>query len=138
MTLSAVGSIQGRTTFSVKSVVHHHKTFLRTSNIVTLDSALHNQMPVNVDNHALFSLLLVPLPPFIAGGSIAVIRTHLKNVFWSNIFVGAAFQILDIQQYASGLRPTKLIGLDGKSRSAGKLGPAAILNQNPTFEMGSS
>jgi hypothetical protein len=79
-------------------------------------------MSVNVDNHTRFSLLLVPLPPFIAGGSIAVIRTHLKNVFWSNIFVGAAFQILDIQQYASGL----------------KLGPAAILNPNPTFEMGSS
>jgi len=95
-------------------------------------------------------LLLVLLPPFIAGGSIAVIRTHLKNVFWSPAFggIGAAFQILDIQQYASGLRPTKFIGSDGKSRSAGKLGPAArvpakplgedgILNQNPTFEMGS-
>jgi len=49
------------------------------------------------------------------------IRTHLKNVFWPNIFVGASFQILDIQQYASGL----------------KLGPVAILNQNPIFEMGS-
>jgi len=49
-------------------------------------------------------------------------RTHLKNVFWPNIFVGASFQILDIQQYASGL----------------KLGPAAILNQNPIFEIGSS
>jgi hypothetical protein len=47
------------------------------------------------------------------------VRTHLKNVFWPNIFVGASFQILDIQQYASGL----------------KLGPAAILNQNPIFEM---
>jgi len=49
------------------------------------------------------------------------IRTHLKNVFWPNIFVGASFKILDIQQYASGF----------------KLGPAAILNQNPIFEMGS-
>jgi hypothetical protein len=47
--------------------------------------------------------------------------THLKNVFWPNIFVGAPLQILDIQQYASGL----------------KLGSAAILNQNPIFEMGS-
>jgi hypothetical protein len=46
-------------------------------------------------------------------------------------------QILDIQPYASGLRPTKIIGSDGKSRSAGKLGPAAILNQNPIFEMAS-
>jgi hypothetical protein len=49
-------------------------------------------------------------------------RTHLKNVFWPNIFVGASLQILNIQQYASGL----------------KLGPAAILNQNPIFEMGSN
>ena len=48
-------------------------------------------------------------------------RTHLKNVFWPNIFVGASFQILDIQQYASGL----------------KVRPAAILNQNPIFEMDS-
>jgi len=48
-------------------------------------------------------------------------RTYLKNVFWPNIFVGASLHILDIQQYASGL----------------KLGPAAILNQNPIFEMGS-
>jgi len=36
--------------------------------------------------------------------------------------IGAEFQILDIQQYASGL----------------KLGPAVILNQNPIFEIGSS
>ena len=50
-----------------------------------------------------------------------VIRTHLKNVFWPNIFVDASLQILDIQQYASGL----------------KLSPASILNQNPIFEMGS-
>jgi hypothetical protein len=48
-------------------------------------------------------------------------RSHLKNVFWPNIFVGAAFRILDIQQYASG----------------SELGPAAILNQNPIFEMAS-
>jgi hypothetical protein len=76
-------------------------------------------------------------------------RTHLKNVFWPNIFVGASFQILDIQQYASGFRPTKIIESGGKSRSAGKLGCAArvpakpigedgILNQNPIFEMGSN
>jgi hypothetical protein len=50
-----------------------------------------------------------------------VLRTHLKNVFCPNIFVGASLQILDIQQYASGL----------------KLGPVAILNQNPIFEIGS-
>jgi len=49
----------------------------------------------------------------------ATFRSQLKNVFWPNIFVDASLQILDIQQYASGL----------------KLGPAAILNQNPIFEM---
>jgi len=49
-------------------------------------------------------------------------RTHLKNVFWPHIFVGASFQILDILQYACGL----------------KLGSVAILNQNPIFEMASN
>jgi len=49
-------------------------------------------------------------------------RTHLKNVFWRNIFVGVSFQILDNQQVACGL----------------KLSPAAILNQNPILEMGSN
>jgi hypothetical protein len=51
-------------------------------------------------------------------------RSYLKNVFWPPAFfggIGAAFQILDTQQYASGL----------------KLGPAAILNQNPIFEIAS-
>jgi len=50
-------------------------------------------------------------------------RTYLKNVFWPPAFggIGATLQILDIQQYASGL----------------KLDPAAILNQNPIFEIGS-
>jgi len=52
---------------------------------------------------------------------MASIRSQLKNVFWPNIFVGASFQILAILQYACGL----------------KLGPAAILNQNPIFEMAS-
>jgi hypothetical protein len=50
-----------------------------------------------------------------------IFGTRLKNVFWPNLFVGVAFQILDIQQYASGF----------------KLGPAAILNQNPILETGS-
>jgi hypothetical protein len=50
-----------------------------------------------------------------------MVRTHLKNVFWSNLFVGTSFKILNILQYASGF----------------KLGSAAILNQNPIFEMGS-
>jgi len=48
--------------------------------------------------------------------------SRLKNVFWPNIFVGAPLKILNIQQYASGL----------------KLGPAAILNQNPIFETASN
>ena len=65
-------------------------------------------------------------------------RSHLKNVFWPNIFVGASLQILDIQQYASGLRPTRSIRSDGESCNAGKLGSAAILSQNPIFEMASS
>ena len=65
-----------------------------------------------------------------------------------NLFVGASLQILDIQQYASGLRPTRPIKSEGESSNAGKLGPAArvpakplgedgILNQNPIFEIGS-
>jgi hypothetical protein len=66
-----------------------------------------------------------------------IVRTRFKNVFWPNIFVGASFQILDIQKYASGLRPTRRIRSDGESSNAGKLGPAAILNQNPIFEMAS-
>jgi hypothetical protein len=32
---------------------------------------------------------------------------------------------------------SKIIGSGGKSSNAGKLGSAAILNQNPIFEMGS-
>jgi hypothetical protein len=60
------------------------------------------------------SRLLAPFPQ--------TARTHLKNVFWPNIFVGASFQILDIQQHACGL----------------KLSPASILNQNPIFETGST
>jgi hypothetical protein len=50
-------------------------------------------------------------------------RTYLKNVFWppASGGIGPLFQILNIQQYASGL----------------KLGSAAILNQNPIFEIGS-
>jgi hypothetical protein len=49
------------------------------------------------------------------------IRSLLKNVFWPHIFVGASLQILDNPQVACGF----------------KLGPAAILNQNPIFEMAS-
>ena len=66
-----------------------------------------------------------------------MISSHLKNVFWPHIFVGASFQILDNPQVACGLRPTDRIRSDGESSYAGKLGPAAILNQNPIFEMAS-
>ena len=48
-----------------------------------------------------------------------VIPSHLKKVFWPNIFVGSRFQILNMQAYASGLEPES----------------AAILNQNPFFKM---
>jgi hypothetical protein len=34
--------------------------------------------------------------------------------------------------------PQKYNKIDGKSSNAGKLSPAAILNQNPIFEMGSN
>jgi hypothetical protein len=61
-------------------------------------------------------------------------RTHRKNVFWPHIFVGAAFQILDIQPYACGLRPTRSIRSDGESRNAGKLGPAARVPAKPLGE----
>ena len=49
-------------------------------------------------------------------------RSHLKKVFWPKRCVGSSFQILDIHEYACGL----------------KLGHALILNQNPNFEMASS
>ncbi len=51
--------------------------------------------------------------------------SHLKNIFWPPAFfggIGASFQILDNQRVACGL----------------KLDPAAILNQNPIFEMPSN
>jgi hypothetical protein len=49
-------------------------------------------------------------------------RTHLKKVFWPNLGVSAGSQILDILQYACGLKP----------------GPAYTLDQNPFFEIGST
>jgi hypothetical protein len=60
-------------------------------------------------------------------------RTHLKNVFWPNIFVGAEFKILDIQQYASGFKFGPAVRVPAKP-----LGEDGILNQNPIFEMGSN
>jgi len=65
--------------------------------------------------------------------------------------IAVSFQTLDDQPVACGLRPTGKIWSDGKSRVAGKLGPAApvpakprflrgeygIWNPNPIFEMAS-
>ena len=48
-----------------------------------------------------------------------VATSHLKKVFWPNLCVGSQFQILDILEYACGLKPRS----------------ALILNQNPFFEM---
>jgi len=50
------------------------------------------------------------------------IRSHLKKVFWANLCVGPSFQLLEILEYACGL----------------KLSPALTLIQNPIFEMVSS
>ena len=51
-----------------------------------------------------------------------MIRSYLKKVFWPNPCVESSFQVLDIKEYACGL----------------KLGPALVLDQNPIFEMASS
>jgi hypothetical protein len=45
------------------------------------------------------------------------IRNYLKKVFWPNLCVGPSLQILDILEYACGL----------------KLGPTLTLNQNLFF-----
>jgi hypothetical protein len=55
-------------------------------------------------------------------GYINIIRSYLKKVFWPNLGVGSSFQVLDILEYACGL----------------KLDSALILNQNPFFEMASN
>ncbi len=60
-------------------------------------------------------------------------RTHLKKVFWPPAFfggIGAAFKILDIQQYASGFKLGPVARVPAKP-----LGEDVILNQNPIFEM---
>jgi hypothetical protein len=48
-------------------------------------------------------------------------RSYLKKVFFPNLCVRPSFQLLDILEYACGL----------------KLGPALTLSQNPIFEMAS-
>ena len=53
---------------------------------------------------------------------IGTSSSYAGNVFWPKLFVGALFQILEILEYSSGL----------------KHGSAAILTQNPIFEMVSS
>jgi hypothetical protein len=49
----------------------------------------------------------------------SIIRSHLKNVFDPKLSVGPSFQLLEILEYACGL----------------KLGPALILGPNPIFEI---
>jgi hypothetical protein len=67
--------------------------------------------------------------------SLEKIRTHLKNVFWPPAFggIGSSFQILDIQQYAFGLRPTKIIGLGGKSPHSEETRPRRDLEPKSYF-----
>ena len=65
-----------------------------------------------------------------------MIRSHLKNVFWPPAFfggIGASFQILDIQQYACGLKLGPAVRVLAKPRFS--RGEEGILNQNPLFEM---
>jgi len=52
---------------------------------------------------------------------MASIRRYLKIIFWPKLGVEASFYVLDILEYACGL----------------KLGSALILNQNLYFEMAS-
>jgi hypothetical protein len=61
---------------------------------------------------------------------VRLIRSHPKNVFWPNFFVGASFKILEILEYACYRSDCYAVGF--------KLGPAANLNQNPFFEMASN
>jgi len=49
-------------------------------------------------------------------------RSYLKKVFEPNLYVGPSFQLLEILEYACGL----------------KLGPALTLGPNPFFEMASN
>jgi hypothetical protein len=56
----------------------------------------------------------------------------------ANSFVGVSFQILNIQAYASGYDPQRGFDQAGSPAQRGKRGPAAILNQNCIFEMGSN
>jgi hypothetical protein len=49
-------------------------------------------------------------------------RGYLKKVFLPNLCVRPSFQVLDILEYACGL----------------KLGPALTLSKNPIFEMASN
>jgi hypothetical protein len=58
----------------------------------------------------------------LAAWNVILFRSYLKKAFWPNLGVGTSSQVLDILEYACGLR----------------LGPALILNQNPFFEMASS
>ena len=74
--------------------------------------------------YAALSWSTCALPLNLICGFATTSWTQLKNVFWLPAFfggIGASFQTLDNQQVACGF----------------KLRPAAILNQNSIFEMGS-
>jgi len=51
--------------------------------------------------------------------------SHLKNIFWPHIFIGASFQILDSQQVACG---------SNSAMPRFSRGDHGTLNQNPIFE----
>jgi len=61
-------------------------------------------------------------------------KSHLKNVFWPQIFVGASFQILDNPQVACGLKLGPAARVSAEPRFW--LGEDGIRNQNPIFEDG--
>ncbi len=54
----------------------------------------NNKAPPAVPEYFKKSLRLIPVANLI----LLPFRTHLKNVFWPNIFVGASLQILDPPQ----------------------------------------
>jgi len=63
----------------------------------------------------------------------AYTRSHLKKVCSPDIGVEPSSQVLDIREYACGLRLTGKNRSGGKSRKAGILGLALISNENPNF-----
>jgi hypothetical protein len=65
-------------------------------------------------------------------------RIHLKNVFWHPAFgwIGAAFLILNMQQYASDFDPHRLLDQMASPARREKLGPVAPVPAKPYGEDG--